>query len=151
RTTSCWTTPMWSTPATASRSTAWTPKSGCRPWADPDTRDRRTQEGGRTLSNEAFSKKVAGFGIIGAFVAGSVIFSGGGGGAPGECLAAINAAESSFAVAAKAFNESGEIVKAAGRQDTVSMLKGNKAMNELFPRYRAALDSFKQYSGECRE
>ena len=103
------------------------------------------------MSNEAFSKKVAGFGIIGAFVAGAVIFSGGGGEAPGSCIAAINAAERSFAVAGKAFKHSGELTKAAGDQDAVALLKGNKAMNELFPRYRAALDDFKQYSTECRE
>ena len=102
------------------------------------------------MSEEQKVSKGAVVATLGAFVAGAVIFSGGGE-APGSCIAAINAAERSFAVAAKAFNESGEIVKAAGRQDTVAMLKGNKAMNDLFPRYRAALDSFKQYSGECRE
>ena len=103
------------------------------------------------MSNEEFSKKVAGVGIIGAFIAGAVIFSGGGGEAPGSCLAAIDAAERSFAVAGKAFEHSGELTKAAGNQDAVALLKGNKAMNDLFPKYRAAINDFKQYSAECRE
>jgi len=103
------------------------------------------------LSEEPKVSKGAVVATLGAFVAGAVIFSGGGGEAPGSCIAAINAAERSFAVAGKAFKHSGELTKAAGDQDAVALLKGNKAMNELFPRYRAALDDFKQYSTECRE
>ena len=102
------------------------------------------------MSEEPKVSKGAVIATLGAFIAGAVIFSGGGE-APGSCIAAINAAEQSFSIAGKAFNTSSEITRAAGSQDAAALLKGNKQLRELLPRYRAALANFKQYSGECRE
>jgi hypothetical protein len=102
------------------------------------------------VSEEPKVSKGAVIATLGAFIAGAVIFSGGGE-APGSCLAAINAAERSFSIAGKAFNTSSEITRAAGNQDAAALLEGNKQLREMLPKYRAAIDDFKQYSGECRE
>ena len=102
------------------------------------------------MSEEQKVSKGAVVATLGAFVAGALVFSGGGGEAPGSCIAAINAAEQSMTIAAKAFKMSGEIIKAAGAQDAAVLLEGNRQLREMFPKYQGSLANFKQYSGECR-